>query len=326
VYSYYYHRHCQSAIFCKKPDCLFGLIFIEVAAGFENLALFHFAGNAFLRTYQLLVSPSVVSYLIREQFYNYTPRQHTFEDSFPKKIEYSLYMLCLQEWNLDSLMYRYLWNPVKLVGRKLHFFTVNAALTIFIPIYLIGLFCVYHKEFIPVEVQRFLPFVLSLIGLMMVLKSFTERRNVQMSWIMVMMNHFWVALAVSFNENFSFDQVHLYLSGIAISGVLGYLCLRRLKILEHHIDLDQFHGHSYKHPKIAAVFLLACLGLAGFPITPSFIGEDLVFSHIHEDQFILASFTALSLIVDGLSIIRIYARVFLGPHVKSQYEMAYRSS
>jgi len=51
-----------------------GLIFIEVAAGFENLALCHFAGNAFLRTYQLLVSPSVVSYLIREQFYNYVPR------------------------------------------------------------------------------------------------------------------------------------------------------------------------------------------------------------------------------------------------------------
>src|SRR5690606_21226261 len=51
-----------------------GLIFIEVAAGFENLALFHFAGNAFLRTYQLLVSPSVVSYLIREQFYHFVPR------------------------------------------------------------------------------------------------------------------------------------------------------------------------------------------------------------------------------------------------------------
>ena len=51
-----------------------GFIFIEMALGFEDLALFHFAGNAFLRTYQLLVSPSVVSYLIREQFYNFSPR------------------------------------------------------------------------------------------------------------------------------------------------------------------------------------------------------------------------------------------------------------
>jgi formate hydrogenlyase subunit 3/multisubunit Na+/H+ antiporter MnhD subunit len=72
--------------------------------------------------------------------------------------------------------------------------------------------------------------------------------------------------------------------------------------------------------------LLACLGLSGFPITPTFIGEDLIFSHIHEDQALLALFISLSFIIDGLAIIRIYARVFLGPHVKSIYEMAYRSS
>jgi NADH:ubiquinone oxidoreductase subunit 5 (subunit L)/multisubunit Na+/H+ antiporter MnhA subunit len=30
-----------------------GIIFIEIALGFETLALIHFAGNAFLRTYQL---------------------------------------------------------------------------------------------------------------------------------------------------------------------------------------------------------------------------------------------------------------------------------
>ena len=47
-----------------------GLIFMELALGLSTLALVHFAGNAFLRTYQLLVSPSAVSYLIREQFYS----------------------------------------------------------------------------------------------------------------------------------------------------------------------------------------------------------------------------------------------------------------
>jgi NADH-quinone oxidoreductase subunit L len=52
-----------------------GLIFIELSFGLEILALVHFAGNAFLRTYQLLVSPSTVSYLIREQFYNFVPDQ-----------------------------------------------------------------------------------------------------------------------------------------------------------------------------------------------------------------------------------------------------------
>jgi NADH-quinone oxidoreductase subunit L len=303
-----------------------GLIFIEVAAGFENLAMFHFAGNAFLRTYQLLVSPSVVTYLIREQFYNYNPRQRTIEDSFSKKMEYSLYMLCIKEFNLDSFMYRYLWNPLKWAGKKLDFLTVNNVVLFFVPVYIIGLFSVYNKEMISGEVQESLPLVFSVIGLLMVMKSFSERKHARLSWLLIIMNHFWVALAISFNESFTFDQVHIYLSGIAVSGLLGFLCLRWLKFHEGSIDLDQFHGHSYKHPKMAFVFLLACLGASGFPITPTFIGEDLMFSHIHEDQIFFAFVVSLSFIIDGLSIIRIYARVFLGPHVKSQYDMAYRSS
>jgi hypothetical protein len=64
------------------------------------------------------------------------------------------------------------------------------------------------------SVQEFLPHLFALIGLLMVLKSFSERRHAQLSWMLIIMNHFWVALAISFNENFSFDQVHIYLSGI----------------------------------------------------------------------------------------------------------------
>ena len=71
---------------------------------------------------------------------------------------------------------------------------------------------------------------------------------------------------------------------------------------------------------------MACLAVIGFPITPTVIGEDLIFTHIREDQLVLAFFVAMSFVLDGLAIIRIYARVFLGPHVRSVYEMAYRSS
>jgi NADH-quinone oxidoreductase subunit L len=80
------------------------------------------------------------------------------------------------------------------------------------------------------------------------------------------------------------------------------------------------------HPRLGLVFLLACLGLTGFPITPTFIGEDLIFSHIHVHQVWLAFVVAVSLIVDGLSIIRIYAKVFLGLHHKGWHEVAFKSS
>ena len=66
-----------------------GLIFLEVALGWHVLALIHFAGNAFLRTYQLLVSPSAVAYLIREQLYDDGASGYrTIERLYPPVVAY----------------------------------------------------------------------------------------------------------------------------------------------------------------------------------------------------------------------------------------------
>jgi NADH-quinone oxidoreductase subunit L len=268
----------------------------------------------------------VVTYLIREQFYNFSPHAKTIEDSYPKKLRNSLYILCVKEWNLDSFMYRYLWNPIKVVGRTLDFITLERAIIFFVPIYTLGLVLLYFQDQIPAVTSQIFPVALAAVGLLMVLKAFTERQRARLSWLLIIMNHFWIALSVSFNEHFTSEHVILYLSGVVVAGILGYACLRRLKNLEGNIDLDRFHGFSYEHPKIAFTFLLACLGLSGFPITTAFIGEDLIFTHIHEDQALLAFLVSISFVIDGLAIIRIYGRVFLGPHVKSVYEMAYRSS
>lgn len=302
-----------------------GLIFVELAAGFENVALIHFAGNAFLRTYQLLVSPSVVTYLIREQFYDFSPKARSLEAAWPKKLQYSLYILCLKEWNLDSYMYRFLWNPLKWAGNKLTFLTSKTSIIIFFAIYIGGMAVLSMEQAVAKQLLSLLPILFSLIGLVFVLKAFTERKHAKMSWVFVLINHFWIALAVFFNEHFNFRETALYLSGIVTAGILGYICLTRLMRLES-IDLDRFHGHVLLHPKLGLLFLVACLAVTGFPITPTFIGEDLIFSHIREEQVLLACIVALSFILDGLAIIRIYARVFLGPHVRSVYEMAYRSS
>jgi NADH-quinone oxidoreductase subunit L len=303
-----------------------GLIFLEVSLGWTNLALIHFAGNAFLRTYQLLVSPSVVSYLIREQFYSQPIRSKTVEDFLPKRLSMTLYMLSLKEWNLDSMMYRLLWNPLKWAGRKLDFLTIKMAVIFFAIVFSGGCLLLFNEQWLSTETIHFLPFVFSFIGLIMVLKSFTERKNVMVAWWLIIMNHCWVALAISFNEHYAMMHNFLYLSGILFFGGVGFFTLRALKKRGNDIDLDRFHGFSYEHPRIAFVFLIACLGASGFPITPTFIGEDLIFSHIHENQALLALFVSLSFIIDGIAIIRIYARVFIGPHVKSIYEMGYRSS
>ena len=303
-----------------------GIIFIEVACGFELMALYHFAGNAFLRTYQLLVSPSVVSYLIREQLYNYSPHLKSIEARLPLKIRNTLYILCLKEWNLDSLMYETVWNPIKRAARKLTFLNEKNVFYFFVPTYLIGLYGLYHKSIFPEMIREFLPVMFAFIGFIMVMKSFAERRNIIYTWLLIVMSHFWIALSVGMNDDFDYKQIYIYLSGIVVCGALGFWILQRLKNKEPDIDLSQFHGHVYEYPTKSFIFLIACLGLTGFPITPAFIGEDLLYTHIHENQFILAFFISMCFVVDGLSIIRVYARVFMGPHIKTYHEVAYKSS
>jgi NADH:ubiquinone oxidoreductase subunit 2 (subunit N) len=171
-----------------------------------------------------------------------------------------------------------------------------------------------------------LPEFFALFGLILVLKSFAERGNVWHAFALILMNNFMVAMSISFNEHFEFSHTVLYLSGIVVAGIIGYFSLYTLKKKEIEIDLKQFYGHSYKHPRLAFLFLLVCLALSGFPITPTFIGEDLIYSHIDEHQAILALIISISLIVDGLSLIRIYSRLFLGTPIKRFHEVGFRYS
>jgi NADH:ubiquinone oxidoreductase subunit 5 (subunit L)/multisubunit Na+/H+ antiporter MnhA subunit len=98
-----------------------GLMFIEVAIGWHWLVLVHFAGNAFLRTYQLLVSPSVLNYLVHHQYFHYIlPKQKPVS-----KIKASLYMLGIKEWSLDSAMFTYLWSPFKWLGKAIPVFAIQ---------------------------------------------------------------------------------------------------------------------------------------------------------------------------------------------------------
>jgi NADH:ubiquinone oxidoreductase subunit 5 (subunit L)/multisubunit Na+/H+ antiporter MnhA subunit len=303
-----------------------GLIFIEIALGWEDFALVHIVGNAFMRTYQLLVSPSVVSYQIREQFYNFKPRQKSIEDHWSKRIQNGLFLLSLKEWNLDRFAVNKIWNRLKKLGQLLDFLSMKNLMLIFIPLFVLSIYLWWNESLLPSSIYHTLPSIFGFIGLLFVVKSFTESQRFTESWTLVVLNHFWIALAVSFNAHFSISHTIIYLSGVIISAILGFVVISYLRKQEKRITLGDYNGHAQKHPWLAFAFLLAALGVAGFPITPTFIGEDLVFSHIKDQQVFLAVVIALSLILNGLAAIRIFARIFLGPYLRTYLEKAYRSS
>ncbi len=303
-----------------------GFMFIEVALGFYWFAIFHFASNAFFRSYQLLLSPSVLGYRIHEQLFHFVPPEPQSTNGFWSKIKLSIYILSIKEFNLDTFMYRFLWNPLKKTGNAFRFISTKSLLFMTVPLFIVGLYTVYNQEILPEPLLHYLPEAYAGLGLVLILKSFVERDSVLSSWLLILMNQLYLSLAFGFNEEFDFNQIHIFLSGIILAAALGVWIILRLKKKGEDVSLNQFQGHSFEYPRLAFLFVIACLAMAGFPITPTFIGEDLMLGHIHENQFPLLLLMVLNLILDGLVIFRIYSRLFLGKHKKGYHEFANRSS
>ena len=302
-----------------------GLIFVELSLGWTNIALVHFAGNAFLRTYQLLVSPSAVSYLIREQFYNFVPQEHPIEKSFSKKLQYTIYLLSIKEWNMDNLLDKFIWTPLKDLGKLLRFINVHNIFYMFLIIYGLSLLLVIYRSEIPDSLLKTLPAVFASIGLLGVFRAYAGRINIFVCWYLIIMNHFWIVLAISFNDALTNYEILFYLSGVIIWGIAGSMALFFIKKRVPELDLNSHQGFVYEYPKTAMVFLLSSLGIAGFPISLTFVGEDIIFSHVEYDQVFLAFVLSLGYIVSGISVIRMYSRIFLGPHVRTYHESAIKS-
>lgn len=303
-----------------------GLIFIEVALGFHTLALIHFAGNAFLRTYQLLISPSVLSYEIHDMVFNYKARPYVRSNSLSQKMKNAVYVLSLKEWNLDWFMYHFLWSPFKWIGRKMYFLGKPVSLLILAIIFMLGLVSFGGEQTRSVQFDYFISHVFAVIGLVLVLTSLSKRDDARKAWLFVIAGQCFVTLSIVIDDNVDIKEAVIYLSGIFVGAIVGYACLNKIKQDDNNIDLSRFHGYAYEKPTVAFIFLLSCLGLIGFPFTPTFLGIDLLFTHLHTDQPLLVAATSISFIFIEIAVLRIYARIFLGQHKRNDHPIAYRSS
>lgn len=304
-----------------------GIIFIEIACGLHLLALIHIVGNACLRTYQLLVSPSIVSYLIREQAYNYQPIfQSQSRFALINNLKLSTYLLCVREFYLETFIDNIFWRPVKNCGKFFAFIGFKTIVFVLLPIYLLGVWFYFRAELLPKSIVHYLPLIFCSFGAVMVLKAFVERKNPFLIWTMLIMNHFWVALAIVFNSTISAFEIVIYLNGVMFAGALGFWALYYLQQRESIIECYQYLGHVYEHDKLALAFLIAALGLNSFPLSTTFIGEDIILSYVSINQFSLIMLIAFGFIVSGISSIRLYARLFLGPHIKTYHSTANRSA
>jgi NADH-quinone oxidoreductase subunit L len=300
-----------------------GIIFVEVALGLDELALIHFAGNAFLRTYQLLVSPSVLNYLVHHQYFHYHPPQ----DKPVAKWRAALYMLGIKEWNLDTFANKYLWSPFKWIGKQLQFMRSTAAIVIIAAIGIAALVIALYQPGL-IESQRELASVILLgISLAIVLFVFAHRGSAALAWLYLLLAHLFIIAGITVNtDHINTIEIAFYASGVAAAFLLGWLCLQRTKSVDNDISLNQYHGYVYEQRWTAFLFLLAAIGMLGFPVTAAFIGIDVLFTYVASGQVVLITLLGLCFLFIELAAIRIFLRIYLGQHKKLFHPIAYRSS
>lgn len=287
-----------------------GFMFCEIALGLETLCLIHVISNAFLRGYQLLVSPSVVSYLIR--YHNEVPERQ--KRGFFQGLQFSnhrllatWYLFSLREGYLEQLLERLFWKPIKKIGHlsSVLFPKRLLWLVLFLGASVAGLGV---SSPFAAKVEFTTPFI-ACLAILLVLASLSERHSTLRAWSLLGLTQVFLVASVAVTDHFSAIDLLIYLSGIAVFWPLGAWILNSLPVR----DLSNFHGLYGSFRRIDLVFLICCLGVSGFPISPSFLGEDLILHHATQEKMWLALLIAFCFIISGISALRIYSRLFLGP-------------
>ena len=298
-----------------------GLMFIEIAMGLEGIALLHFAGNAFLRSYQLLTSPSLMALKIKEQTFENREenRPHDVGVRF-ERLRRAVYLLGIKEWYFDSMIFGLVFQPLKWISKPFKKLKFTQLILLSTPLYLLGYWLIPTESSEHGIFHQAGSLVFGILSLIYISRAYSEKQNPFHTWLLVIATHFLIDLAVSLNQPLNFKETTLYLSGIAISGLIGLAVLIYLKKKNYKIHVLEYQGLALKHNALSNLFLIASLGISGFPISTSFFGEDLIFVHIHENQLALATITALVFIINGITVIRLYAKLFLGTHPRNIQE------
>jgi len=299
-----------------------GLMFVEVAAGLQWLALLHFVSNASLRTYQLLISPSVVSYLVHDQFFYFVPPPERIKNTLLGKLRATVYVLSIKEWNMNSAASHYMWSPLKFIGRVFAFLDSVFAQAVFAALFLIvsELAVMSHGSKLALSIGA------AVIGIIFYIRAYATKKSAKICWNLIALGHLFGVLFLGLASSGSRKYFVMYGAGVTVAFLLGHACLWYLQIRGESLTLKEYHGSMSAFRNLGHIFFILCLLFMAFPISPSFLGQDILLSLIPGSHVLQIALFGIAYLVMGVSIMRLYVKLFFGPYKTSYHEIAYRSS
>lgn len=303
-----------------------GIMFIELAAGLHWLVLVHFASNAALRMYQLLISPSAVSYLVHDQFFYFVPPAHSIKDTLLGKLRATMYILSIKEWNMNTGMSYYVWALFKAIGRLFAFLDRLRAQVFAFVLFLVAAVAVAATS-LTTGWSLAVSTTAAIASVALYMRAYTTKNSAMTCWNLIMLGHLFGVLFLGLASLGSWQYLIMYGVGVAAAFLAGHACLWYVQTKGGGpLLLRDYSGFIYPFRGLGQVFFVICLLFMAFPISPSFLAQDILLSFIpagHVGQIVLF---ILSYLIMGVSVMRLYTKVFFGPNKANHREIAYKSS
>jgi NADH:ubiquinone oxidoreductase subunit 2 (subunit N) len=151
--------------------------------------------------------------------------------------------------------------------------------------------------------------------------AFTQKRAALRTWNLVSLSSLLGGITTWLSDDHSSFYVELFASGILPAWILGLLCIKGMRAKSGPVIRKfTYQGMAEKSPKLAIGFFLAFLGMVGFPISPAFLGQDLILYHLSGEHAWLAPLVAISLVLNGISVSGIFMRLCAGRPIESRQE------
>lgn len=269
-----------------------GLIYIEIAMGFYNLALVHMIGHNLLRTWNYLRGMSFFEDFFQESFHQDRAKSPTLKlfQLLPK----SFHVHGLNNWYLDQIYG--LLRDGSLVGVILASF----------------IFPFYHQEFISYE------YLVLVLAVLLSTVAFLSTKLPAAQFLgLAALSQFLLLLAIHGFYDQSLEEIYIAISMLSL--ILLIFSLRpalvrwnQKGILAAYGERVPFLGMRESHKIHHLLFLFSALFLTGAPATFEFFLTEGILTDLWGKSHLFLFLVLVCLTVNTVNVFRIGQRAFLG--------------
>jgi len=233
----------------------------------------------------------------------------SIRNTLPEVLQNTLYVFSLQEGNLELLVRAVLWSPLKRIGAKIN--GMNLWLK------LLNASCIFALFWLPITVigidSKYLAIPISVFMVLASLSAFSQKHSPFSVWNAIGLSSLLAGVAVWFLNPAAWFDVAIFTSGIIPAWILGIATLAALLKNDNFAETPfAYRAMAGTQPKLSLLLFLSFLGLVGFPISPAFLGEDLLLSHASNHAPWFALPITIAFVINGIAAARVFQRLCMG--------------